>query len=68
MKWSKGANNVWTGSGGPFAVKVEPKGDGRFNWFVFNGAAKNPTATGVASSLGAAKTAAENFVKRSGQV
>ena len=71
MKWSKGAGDVWTTTGGPFALKVEPKGDGRWNWYVFNvssGQAKNPTATGVASSLGAAKTATENFVKRSGLI
>jgi hypothetical protein len=50
----------------PFVLKVDPKGDGRWNWQVLKNATRNPVATGVASSLGAAKTACEQFVKRSG--
>lgn len=63
LTWSK-AGDAWTCSVEPFVAKVSPKGDGRFNWQVFKGG-DNPTASGVASSLGAAKTAAEQFVKRS---
>lgn len=65
----------WTKSGdgstvvvGPFVANVMPKGDGRWNWEVFADDAVNPQATGIASSLGAAKTAAEQLVKRSGRV
>lgn len=68
MKWSKAEGDVWTTRAGPFSLKVAPKGDGRWNWHVFSGEQTNPTATGVARSLGAGKTTAENFVKRSGQV
>jgi hypothetical protein len=67
LQWSKAAGDVWSFAVGPFTAKVAPKGDGRWNWQVFQGGA-NPTAQGVASSLGAAKTATENFVKRSGLI
>lgn len=67
VAWTKQANG-WKGVAGPFAVKAIPKGDGRWNWEVVADGATNPTATGVASSLGAAKTACEQFVKRSGRV
>ncbi len=63
LAWSK-SGDAWTCSVEPFTMKVAPKGDGRWNWQVFKGSA-NPTASGVAASLGAAKTAAEQFVKRS---
>jgi len=68
MNWSKDPKDVWTSKAGPFALKVSPKGDGRWNWQVLKDGIANPVATGVASSLGAAKTAPEQFVKRSGLV
>jgi hypothetical protein len=68
MKWSKSAGDVWTWRGGPFSLRVSPKGDGRWTWAVFSGEAQNPTATGIGSSLGAAKSTAEQFVKRSGLI
>jgi hypothetical protein len=67
MRWTKQGNG-WNATEGPFAVKAAPKGDGRWDWAVFADGADNPTATGVAASAGAAKTACENFVKRSGRV
>ena len=66
MKWTKEAGDRWTARVGPFLLKVEPKGDGRWNWQVFRDPAPNPTATGIAASRGAARTATEQFVKRSG--
>jgi hypothetical protein len=68
MKWNKATGDVWSTRGGPFSLRVAPKGDGRWNWQVFRGENHNPEASGVASSLGAAKTATEQFVKRSGLV
>lgn len=67
LAWKKDGPG-WKGNEGPFVAQAAPKGDGRWNWSVFADAAPNPTATGVASSAGAAKTACENFVKRSGRV
>jgi hypothetical protein len=67
LAWTKQANG-WTGTEGPFVVNVAPKGDGRWNWEVFADGSPNPTASGIGSSLGAAKTAGEQFVKRSGRV
>jgi hypothetical protein len=67
LAWKKQANG-WTAAEGPFVVKVVPKGDGRWNWEVFADGVENPTATGIGSSVGAAKTACEQFVKRSGRV
>jgi hypothetical protein len=65
--WNK-TRDDWTATQGPFALRVSPKGDGRWNWQIVRDNKPNPEATGVASSLGAAKTAAEQFVKRSGLV
>ncbi|MBX3216744.1 MAG: hypothetical protein KF850_32210 [Labilithrix sp.] len=68
MSWTKSAGDRWSACLGPFLSKVAPKGDGRWSWQVFRDEADNPTATGIASSLGAAKTAAEQLVRRSGVV
>ncbi len=68
IKWIKGAADAMSARVGPFVIKVVPKGDGRWAWQVFSGQAENPTATGLASSLGAAKRTTEQFVKRSGLV
>jgi hypothetical protein len=67
LAWVKEADR-WRGSEGPFVVHVAPKGDGRWSWAVHADATPNPTATGTAASLGAAKTACEQFVRRSGRV
>lgn len=66
--WTKSAIGLLSSRMGPLLLKVEPKGDGRWSWQVFNGDAQNPMATGVASSLGAAKTVTEQFARRSGLV
>lgn len=65
IRWTKAGDGL-TATAGPFVMKVEPKGDGRWNWTIFKGEAVGSTASGIASSAGAAKTAAENFVNRSG--
>lgn len=65
IQWSKPAPGL-VARIEPFTLKADPKGDGRWNWQVLKDATRNPVATGVASSLGAAKTACEQFVKRSG--
>jgi hypothetical protein len=67
LKWAKQGTG-WSAAEGPFAMTATPKGDGRWDWAVFADAGVNPTATGVRSSVGAAKTAAEQFVARSGRV
>ncbi len=66
MKWRKNAGDVWTTRVGPYAVKVGLTGDLRWNWSITKDDKPNPEATGVRASLGAAKTACEQFVKRSG--
>jgi hypothetical protein len=68
MAWSKGAGDAMTASAGPFVIEILPKGDGRFSWRIFQGGAENPTATGIAGSLAAAKNVTEQFVKRSGLI
>ncbi len=68
IKWTKKPLDHWSASAGPLSVKIQPKGDGRWNWQVFKGDQMNPMATGVANSLGAAKTVVEQFVNRSGLV
>lgn len=66
--WNKGAGDQWSAQQGPFALRVAPKGDGRWTWQIFRDNKTNAEASGVATSLGAARTAAENFVKRSGLI
>ena len=68
LQFTKDPKDVLTATAGPFVVKITPKGDGRFGWQIFTGDAHNPTATGIANSLGAAKTTTEQFVKRSGLI
>jgi hypothetical protein len=68
ISWTKKLVDDWSATVGPLSVKIQPKGDGRYNWQVFKGDALNPMATGVANSLGAAKTVVEQFVNRSGLV
>ena len=69
MTWTKSAGDRWTkapAEGGRFSIKVYPRGDGRWVWEVFAAGAVNPTATGIARNLGAAKSVSEQFVQRSG--
>jgi hypothetical protein len=49
-----------------YTLKVYVKGDGRWSWEVFAGAALSPMATGIASNVGGAKKTAELFVTRAG--
>jgi hypothetical protein len=58
--------DTWLSVVGPLSVKVEPKGDGRWAWFIHTGGAPNPTAMGIAASLAAAKNVVEQYVLRSG--
>ncbi len=72
IRWTKNVGDLWTSTVGPFLAKIQPQGDGRWAWQVFQQrgekVAPNPTATGVVGSLGAAKNVVEQFVKRSGLV
>lgn len=66
MDWTKAPKDLFHCKAGPFVLKVEPKGDGRWNWQVFKDGTVNAVATGIGASLGAARTAAEQFARRSG--
>lgn len=66
MDWTKAPKNAVRCQAGPFVLVVEPKGDGRWTWQVFKDGTVNAVATGIGASLGAARTAAEQFAKRSG--
>jgi len=68
IRWTREPGDLWRGVVSPFALTIRPKGDGRWSWQIFVEDSPNPTATGVAASLGAAKTVTEQFVKRSGRV
>ena len=65
--WTKKGEG-FTASVGPFVANVKPKGDGRWTWEIFADEARGSQASGVGSSKGAAQTAAEQFIKRSGRV
>ena len=65
LEWKKAAQGAWSAESTDLKLQVEPKGDGRWSWWVSRiGAA--PMASGVASSLGAAKDASARFAKRTG--
>jgi hypothetical protein len=69
IRWTRAGNKPdagWSARIEPFTLDATPKGDGRWNWQVLKDGTRNPVATGVASSVGAAKTACEQFAKRSG--
>ena len=68
IRWIKSSAELCTGTIGPFTLKVLAKGDGRFSWQVFRNGTPNPTASGVAASLGAAKAVTEQLVNRSGLI
>ncbi len=67
VSWTQ-QGDAWSGAEGPFIMKLGPKGDGRWNWEIFADGSENALARGVVNSLGAAKTACERFVARSGRV
>ena len=66
MRWEKHAGDGFMAVSPPLTVKIAPKPDGRWSWQVFSGDKRSPMASGVAASLGAAKTVTEQLVKRSG--
>jgi hypothetical protein len=53
---------------GPLTLDLSQTGDGRWSWRVMKAGTQNPIATGVAGSLGAAKTVTAQFAMRSGLV
>lgn len=67
LQWTK-THSDWSTKGGPLSAKIQPKGDGRWNWQILRDDQPNPMAAGVANSLGAAKNVVEQFVNRSGLV
>lgn len=67
LRWTK-KDAGWIATLDPFVVSATPKGDGRWNWAVHADGSPNPQATGIGASAGAAKTACEQYVKRSGRV
>ena len=63
IQWKTNAGDLLTAQVGPFSLKVQPQGDGRWAWEIHSGDTPNPAATGIARSLGAAKNVTEQFVK-----
>ena len=68
IKWKKNPGDLMTANAGPFTLKVQPQGDGRWSWSVFKEDTPNPTATGIAGTLNGAKTVIEQYVARTGLV
>lgn len=71
MHWTKVSGEEWTCRVPPdarFTLKALATQDRRWQWEVFTGPADRPNATGLVSSLGAAKNAAELFLKKAGHV
>lgn len=53
---------------GPLLIELTQTGDGRWSWQIRKHGTQNPMASGVAGSLGAAKTVTAQFASRSGLV
>jgi hypothetical protein len=69
IKWKKARDGKSvTAVVGPLSIELTQTGDGRWSWQVKKDGAQNPMATGVAGSLGAAKTVTAQFASRSGLV
>ena len=69
MKWRTDATGRLTcvvPPDGHLTLRIAPKGDGRWTWEVVAKGAASAMATGVTTSLGAAKNVAEQFAKRAG--
>jgi hypothetical protein len=62
IQWTRAGRDQWICRLPPdarYTLKVFVKGDGRWSWEVFAGAALSPMATGIAGNVGAAKKTAE---------
>ena len=69
IKWKKARDGKSvTATAGPLTLELTQTGDGRWSWQVKKDGTQNPMATGVAGSLGAAKTVTAQFASRSGLV
>lgn len=63
----KGATSL-TCRSGPLTMRLQKKGDGRWSWHVFKDGADSAMATGLATSIGSAKSVAQQFAARTGLV
>lgn len=68
LQWTKAPSGTFTATLEPFVARLEPKPDGRCAWDVTEMGKRSPLATGVAASVGQAKTKVEQFIARSGRV
>jgi hypothetical protein len=69
IKWKKSRDGkAVTAVAGPLSIELSQTGDGRWSWQVKKDGTQNPMASGVAGSLGAAKTVTAQLVNRSGFV
>jgi hypothetical protein len=69
LKWVKVGADHWKCQVPPaarFTLNAIIKGDGRWTWEVFAGAAERPMASGIVTSLGGAKHAAGMFLTKAG--
>ena len=68
LQWTKQTAQLWTATAGPYALEARDRGDGRWIWQVTAEGGRAAEATGVARSLGAAKSVSEQYVMRTGKV
>ena len=67
MEWKKDGKDQWSAKlDTRFTMKTAIMGDGRWLWQIFSGENESPTASGMVNSLGSAKHAMENFLKKKG--
>jgi len=69
IKWKKSPDGkALTAEAGQLLLELAQTGDGRWAWKVRKTSATNPMASGIAGSLGAAKTVTAQFAERTGLV
>jgi hypothetical protein len=71
MKWTKLADDRWicvVPPDGRFTLKATRKGDLRWTWQIFTSGADNAMASGIVTTIGDAKHAMEQFLKKKGFV
>jgi hypothetical protein len=64
LRWTKGPEGSLTSTVGTRTARIETRRDGRLAWSITQAEARSAMATGVANSLGAAKTTVEQFMMR----
>lgn len=68
FRWTNASPTEVACTAGPLTMRALKKGDGRWSWHVFKDGSESAMATGLATSLGSAKSVAQQFAARTGLI